>query len=274
MAITAPTADPRESGSAFMPELRQMRDQMNAALVAPSTITSGLPWDAGNLLVGEVPNVRLLNSGYDVASNTGYIRSVHTDNGFSDLHISGRDVKFFATRGDDSAFELLRLTAEDSGLANIDVFCGITQFTNTAFYPGAGASVNRFDRVLMGGAVYSDASFPNVEQDWMEEYSSIPINGGDGIQQNGGSAQVSILTHKDNYASAIGLFVGARNVLQTIGQSTVYAIGGVVVNDNTDAALNAPVWIGYWEGIQATPEAGATTGFEIEMRASGLAVAV
>lgn len=144
----------------------------------------------------------------------------------------------------------------------------ITQTPTGHFFSQNNAKINRInDRLLIGGATKSDGAFPNLIKDWAEALGTASFNGGAGVLQNGGSAQVSILTDPDNYASAMALFLGAQSKAQTSAAPTMYTLGGIAVNNNT--TIDSTMWCQYWEAHRANDTVGQTTGMELQLRNSG-----
>lgn len=111
MAITIPTADPRESGSAFMPELRSALSLINTG----SFLTDNAAWTVSDVLAGEAAG-KHLSFGYDASGSTAYIRSVNSATAFTDLYLAGLKTSFWSASGTGDVVETLTATAGKVGI--------------------------------------------------------------------------------------------------------------------------------------------------------------
>lgn len=114
------------------------------------------------------------------------------------------------------------------------------------------------DRIMLGDAVDSDCSFPNVAKDWLTTFQEAHGLAAGTIL----NSQFASLTNTSAASAVAGLF-GARSANFNSASTSCISMTSIAVNDHASLATRA--WAGYFEAHKVGPNATGARGIEIDV---------
>ncbi|HEM7879090.1 TPA: hypothetical protein U2L31_005516 [Burkholderia contaminans] len=135
---------------------------------------------------------------------------------------------------------------------------GLTQPATNHFFKQDGATINKVnDRLFVGGATASDATFPPVALSWLQTYQQ-----GIGYTNQSLFGQLSGLTDPNNASSVVAAEFGAQSVTATNAGQSAIGIEVYAINNNTTLATNA--WTFYGEAHRTRSNVGSVYCMEVD----------
>lgn len=142
-----------------------------------------------------------------------------------------------------------------------DTFAHYTASLPTGFFAQNGADIQRFGRLMAGGAQLNDCLYPNVAQDWLSQFQ-VAAGLSNGLPL---SAQVASLNYgPTDDTAAVGVLGGIQSLNFASAGTSAIGVTAFVVNNNTTLATKA--WAFYAEAHKLNATCGETVVMELDTR--------
>jgi hypothetical protein len=147
-------------------------------------------------------------------------------------------------------------------VADYDTFAHFaTAATPFGFFSQNGADIQRAERLMLGGAMFNDCAYPNVNKDWLTQFQiGTGLVGGSIVSAQFASLNFGV----SEETAAVGVLSGIESQHFNSAGTNALGVQSIVVNNH--GSLSTYAWAFYGEAHKTTAASGSTYFIEGDTR--------